>query len=249
MVKPLRIFSYNIHKGFDSGKRSFILRHIREALRVVHPDVVLLQEVHGHHSGLSDHMDDWPTTAQFEYLADALWPHTAYGRNAVYVEGHHGNAILSKYPIVYSENIDVSTNRLEQRGLLHGILDVPGCDKPLHTFCVHLGLLESERRKQVKFLCDRVKKHVPIDEPLLIGGDFNDWRGKINIPLRRQIAVSEAFESIQGRSARTFPSWMPALRLDRIYFRGLQPVKVHRLASAPWSRLSDHAALYAELSL
>ena len=62
----------------------------------------------------------------YEFLADSIWPQFAYGRNAVYPKGHHGNAVLSKFPIVRYENHDVSIGGPEKRGLLHCVLRVPG---------------------------------------------------------------------------------------------------------------------------
>jgi len=35
---------------------------------------------------------------QHEFLAHESWLHHAYGKNSVYDSGHHGNAILSRYP-------------------------------------------------------------------------------------------------------------------------------------------------------
>src|SRR4051794_6046394 len=123
--KQLRLISYNIHKGFSSGRKKLVLNKIRSALHVIHPDIVLLQEVQGEHEGHSQRFKDWPAQPQFEYLAHELWPHFAYGKNAVYTHGHHGNAILSKYPFSDFENIDVSTNAFERRGLLHGVIHIP----------------------------------------------------------------------------------------------------------------------------
>src|SRR5690349_17254196 len=95
----LRVLSYNIHKGFGPGNIKFILKKIKEALRSIHPDLVFLQEVLGHHEIHQKNIKGWPEQSQFEFLAHELWPHFAYGRNAVYTNGHHGNAILSKHPI------------------------------------------------------------------------------------------------------------------------------------------------------
>src|SRR5690349_18068205 len=103
---PLRVVSYNIHKGFNMSNRRFILRRIRDAIRDVHPELVMLQEVLGEHKHHAERHKDWPEQAQFDFLAHELWPHVAYGRNAVYGAGHHGNAILSKYPFKFVENID-----------------------------------------------------------------------------------------------------------------------------------------------
>lgn len=245
----IRVLSYNIHKGFSTGNRNFVLRKLREAIRTVQADLVFLQEVLGHHEVHGKRVIDWPTRPQFEFLADEMWPHFAYGKNAVYTAGHHGNAILSKYPISFWENIDVSTNRLERRGLLHVVIEIPHKRKPLHAICVHLGLLETERQTQIRRLCDRIESMVPHDEPLVIGGDFNDWRIQITRPLKKLVEVQEVFEELRGSHARTFPSWLPALKLDRIYYRGLRARDGQTLVGPPWSQLSDHAALYADLTI
>ena len=50
-----------------------------------------------------------------------------------------------------------------------------------------------------------------------------------------------------GRPPKSFPSSLPVLRLDRIYVRGfaVESAQVH--FGLPWSRISDHAALSAQL--
>jgi endonuclease/exonuclease/phosphatase family metal-dependent hydrolase len=55
----------------------------------------------------------------------------------VYDHGHHGNAILSRFPILHEHNQDVTHLRFEKRGLLHCALEVPGLRQPLHCVCVH----------------------------------------------------------------------------------------------------------------
>lgn len=243
----MRVLTYNIHKGFNTGNRAFVLRKIREAVRVVHADVVFLQEVLGNHDEHGAKISDWPTEPQFEFLADSVWDHYAYGKNAVYTSGHHGNAILSKWPFTFWENVDISTNRLERRGLLHGVVEIPHRKKPLHLICVHLGLLETERKTQIQQVCRRIHQMVPAGEPVIVAGDFNDWREKATALLRKDGGLHEAFVELHGSHARTFPSWLPALKLDRIYYRGLKPHAARALSGSPWTRLSDHVALMAEL--
>jgi endonuclease/exonuclease/phosphatase family metal-dependent hydrolase len=247
--KHLRILSYNIHKGFSSGNRRFVLEKIRNAIRGVHADLVFLQEVLGEHEVHKKNQKNWPDAPQFEYLADEIWPHFAYGKNAIYSAGHHGNAILSKHPIVFSENIDVSTNRLERRGLLHAKIQLEETETPIHAICVHLGLRETDRGTQIKKLCARIDSHVPHQDPLVIAGDFNDWRSKASDQLSQGLEAKEAFHELHGAHARTFPSWLPALRLDRVYYRGLEAKNAESLKGAPWNELSDHAALYVEMAL
>lgn len=240
------MLSYNIHKGF-SLQRKFVLKRIREAIRKVDADLVFLQEVVGEHHGHKKRVKDWPVESQLEFLADSVWTHHAYGRNAVYSEGHHGNAILSAYPFSFSENIDVSTNRFERRGLLHGVLDIPNVPAPVHVICVHLDLFERGRKIQVQKLCERIEQHVPHNCPLVIAGDFNDWPENLSGPLQSILEVREVFKQHTGNHARSFPSWLPLLPLDRIYCRGLKIVEARVLDGPPWNALSDHNALFTTL--
>lgn len=244
-MNRLRVLSYNIHKGFSANNQKFVLKRMKESIELVHADLVFLQEVLGHHQGHASKIEDWPTVSQFEYLADRIWPHTAYGKNAVYSEGHHGNAILSKYPIQSWENLNISTNLLENRGLLHATLLLPH-RRLFHVICLHLGLFESSRRAQVKSLCERIDSQVPGADPLIIAGDFNDWRERATPTLKSRLGLEEVFQTLHGGHARSFPSWLPALSLDRIYFRALRPVAAEILSDGIWSELSDHVAIYAE---
>ena len=119
----IKLLTLNTHQGFGARRRRNALLRIRDALRVADADLVFLQEV-----GVA-HGSETPAE-QYEVLADSVWPQHAYGRNAVKTRGHHGNAVLSKYPIVSWENVDASVGASEPRGLLHCVLRVPGIDDP-----------------------------------------------------------------------------------------------------------------------
>ncbi|MBE9564553.1 MAG: endonuclease/exonuclease/phosphatase family protein [Proteobacteria bacterium] len=245
----IKILTYNIHKGFSTSNRHFILHDIKESLRLIDADVLLLQEIHGERVISNNRFDDWPNNRQFEFLADQVWSHHAYGKNAIYESGHHGNAILSKYPFVEWENIDVSFMRSASRSLLHGIIQIPGIDQKIHIVCVHLGLFGRERASQLSTLVKRISAFVPSDEPLVIAGDFNDWRCHADRYLHHDLGLKEAFKSTRGDYARTFPAALPVLAMDRIYYRGLDVVQCQRLHNQPWNRLSDHTPLLAEFRL
>ncbi|HJV70766.1 endonuclease/exonuclease/phosphatase family protein [Ideonella sp.] len=247
----LRVLTVNTHKGFTLLNRRFVLPELRDAVRNVNADVVFLQEVMGQYDGRPALGASWPQTPHYEFLADEIWPQFAYGRNAVYQEGDHGNAVLSKYPIVDERNHDVSIglDRHEARGLLHCTLSVPGFERPVHAISVHLGLLEAHRRHQLEALCRVVVNLVPTGVPLLVAGDFNDWRDRAHRVLDRCAGLQEVFVNAHGRAARTFPAWFPMLRLDRIYVRNARAHRPVALPRHPWARLSDHAPLAAEVLL
>ena len=248
-ASPLTVMTVNIHKGFTTFNRKFILPELRDAVRKVGADVVFLQEVMGTAESRAKKVNGRCEEPHYEFMADEIWPQFAYGRNMVYPQGHHGNALMSKFPIVRHQNHDVSLPGPEKRGLLHCVLQLPQQQGEIHAICVHLGLTESHRAQQLDLLCAIVRTEVPESAPLIVAGDFNDWRRRAHEMLWREVGLKEIFVSAYGQSAKTFPARFPMLSLDRIYVRnasGHLPVVLPR---RPWSHLSDHAPLVAEIHL
>ncbi|MDP3877106.1 MAG: endonuclease/exonuclease/phosphatase family protein [Methylobacter sp.] len=251
-----RLLTYNLHKGFNVGNRRFVLHQIREALTAADADVMCLQEMQGEHRRHQQKIADWPVLPQLEFLAENTWPFHAYGKNAVYSNGDHGNAILSKHPFEQWENINVSPFTWASRSLLHSVIRL-GCgqlpamanNRDIHIVCIHFGLIGTERRQQISQLSARIDSHVPHDAPLIIAGDFNDWLGQAERLFHDRLGLREIFRETHGRYARSFPAWLPVLPMDRIYYRGLVPLSCERLNHAPWTTLSDHAPLTASFSL
>jgi endonuclease/exonuclease/phosphatase family metal-dependent hydrolase len=235
----LRVLTVNIHKGYSAFNRRSVLHGLREAVREVGSDLVFLQEVEGG-SGAAG--------AQYEFLADQIWSDHAYGRNAVAEGLDHGNAVLSRYPVLRSHNHDISLPGVEPRGLLHCELALPDGQPALHVMCAHLGLRESHRRHQLARLCATVQAEVPTDAPLVVAGDFNDWRSRADEQLA-PCGLSEVFRQAHGHHARSFPARWPVLRLDRIYVRGVASALPVPMPRRPWAQLSDHAPVAAEIQL
>ena len=244
MSARLRVVTLNIHKGLSLFNRRVVIHELREGLRRLDADIVFLQEVQGLHEKNALRFGAWPGEAQHEFLAGEGWQH-AYGRNAVYDHGHHGNAILSRFPILSSDNHDVSNHRFERRGLLHCRIAVPGFDAPLDCACIHLSLDEGGRRRQLDALAGHLKG--PVGMPMIVAGDFNDWRHSASHAMEKRLGLAEVSVTHNGKPARTFPSILPVLRLDRIYVRGFDVIGAQAHRGAPWRRLSDHLAVSADL--
>ncbi len=206
----IRVVSYNIHKGKSASGGRDSLADLRLGLYGLAPDLLFLQEVQGRND-LYGNLD-----AQHESLAAALRMNTAYGCNAVRQYTDHGNALLSRFPILQYENQDISDHRLEQRGLLHAVIDMDG--RPVHCIVVHLGLFKGGRTRQTQALLDRIKRIVPDNEPLLIAGDFNDWDNRLAPIFVEQLGLYEVFSfSPQGPSDKRFRlraplNWLKASR-------------------------------------
>lgn len=245
----LKVFSYNIHKGLTFGNFKFILPQIQSLLHEIRPDFVCLQEVLGQDALHTKHFPKKSELSQFQYLAGKLWPHFSYGKNVESSKGHHGNAILSRFPIRSFSNLDVSTNIFETRSLLHTIIELPKTRKTLHVICVHFGLSKNSRRIQTTRLIQQINSNVPAQDTLIIAGDFNDWRETLTSRLYSEVNLNEVFMKLNKKHAKTFPVWLPIFSLDRIYYRGLTATTATCLSGKPWNQLSDHAALVSDFEI
>ena len=119
------VATYNIHKGFSHLTRRMVIHELKEQLHGLEPDVLFLQEVQGVNHRHAWRYHDWPQRPQHEFIADTKWHEVAYGRNAVYRHGHHGNALLS---------LDVE--QLEQLGghsLIYGVVSGSDARATLHV--------------------------------------------------------------------------------------------------------------------
>ena len=122
-------------------------------------DIVCLQEVRRSTTAkLEQHFTRWPELAQAEFLAPEGYE-SVYRTNAVTRHGEHGNALLSRWPVVDAEHDDMSDHRFEQRGLLH----VHGAwhRRAVHVVVVHLGLIHASRVRQVQQLGHFIAAEVP----------------------------------------------------------------------------------------
>lgn len=240
------VMTYNMHKGFGRGKK-FTLRAMQQALADIGPDIVCLQELQGEHKKHQTTIADWPSESQLDFLAQEHWPHKVYGRNVKSRYGDHGNGVLSKLPILLSENIDITSGVFSSRGLLH--VQVELAEKPLHIMCTHFGLLKSERVDQYADLEQRITEHVPRDAPLIVAGDFNDWLQQSEQLLSQKLGLQEAFMTLAGEHAKSFPAIKPTLCVDRIYYRHVHPMGCQVLHQEPWNHLSDHVPLLVDFKL
>jgi endonuclease/exonuclease/phosphatase family metal-dependent hydrolase len=262
----LRVASYNIHKGvwrelFGLRKISRI-HELRERVHDLHADLVFLQEVQGRNDRHAVRFAQWPEQSQDQFLAHAPVQPAAhsgalagpvyqavYGQNASYLHGHHGNALLSRHEVLTSENRDFSDHALEKRGVLHCVIDFDRT--PVHCFVVHFGLFARSRLRQAQALVRWIEAATPPEAPLLIAGDFNDWRNQLGPQFEQPLGVQEVFAQSRpwARPARTFPALAPALSMDRIYQRGFTVRQAKVLRGPLWARLSDHSPVIADLEL
>ena len=231
---PLTLVSYNIHSGIGTDGR-FDLHRIGTVLRELAPDIVALQEC-GDFRGHTDR-EEHP-----EHLAEMLGLHMAFGPNVVRNGRRYGNAILSRLPILRSHNYDLSFRDKEPRGALRCDLDL-GSGRPLHLFCLHLGLSMGERRAQEALLLSAdILRDAARADPAIVCGDFNHWWSG-TVPALVRHSIHDAAHKL-GSATRTYHSKFPFFRLDRIYVDdGVNPLSLRAHRSPLATLASDHLPL------
>ena len=242
-MNTLRVATYNIHKGVQGvgPRRRLEIHNLGHAVEQLDADIVCLQEVRKLHRGEARFFSRWPEMPQAEFLAPDGYE-AVYRTNAVTRHGEHGNAMLSRWPVLDHQHEDMSDHRFEQRGLLHSEVMVHG--QAIHVVVVHLGLIRASRERQVAQLLRFIAREIGADVPLLVAGDFNDW----GVMVQRAMATI-GLVAFNGTRQATFPSRLPLVQLDHVFARGLQPISLQVPRGRIWWRMSDHLPLIAEFGL
>jgi endonuclease/exonuclease/phosphatase family metal-dependent hydrolase len=242
-MQLIRVATYNIHKGVQGlgPRRRLEIHNLGHAVEQLDADIVCLQEVRKMHRREAQYFLHWPELPQAEFLAPEGYE-AVYRTNAVTRHGEHGNAMLSRWPVIAHQHEDMSDHRFEQRGLLHS--EVLVHQRSVHVLVVHLGLIRSSRVRQLAQLNRYIAREIPAAAPLVVAGDFNDWGTLVQKSLGQAGLV--AFEPA---NSPTFPSRLPLVQLDHVFARGLQPLSLHAPHGRIWGRMSDHLPLIAEFEL
>lgn len=228
-TSPLVLASYNIHRCIGTDGK-FNPDRVIEVIRQLNADIVALQEVETPNGEGLDLIEYFGSQTSMQSVAGL----TMFDKNASY-----GNALLSRLDILDLQRIDISIEGREPRGAL--CVKTSCADTSIQIIATHLGLLPSERRRQVKQLLG-VLEHRSADISVLMG-DLNEWYlwGRPLKWLRNHFGKS--------MSPNTFPSKYPFLALDRIWVEprsSLTKVASHQSSLAKLA--SDHLPLKAILS-
>lgn len=242
-MNSLRVVTYNIHKGVRGlgPRRRLEIHNLGHAISELDADIICLQEVRKVHHGEARFFNHWPALPQADFLAPDGYA-AVYRTNAFTRGGEHGNAVLSRWPVVDHQHEDMSDHRFEQRGLLHSELVVHG--RAVHVLVVHLGLIRASRLRQLAQLRRYIEREVAPDLPLIVAGDFNEGVAMV----ARELAPL-GLRSLGGPAHPTFPARLPLFQLDHVLGRGLLPTAVQVPRGRIWWRMSDHLPLIAEFSL
>lgn len=240
-IKRLRLVTYNIHKGQGLDRRIRIER-IARILREINADVIALQEV------LSIDGRN-PEDHQARFIAEGLGFHYQIGENRKFRGGAYGNVTLSRFPISFSCNYDITQHGREERGCLRTDIRLDS-RQTLHIYNLHLGTAYTERRYQAHRLVDHeILKGEGKKGGRIILGDFNEWIAGLASRLFHSHFQSIHLRPVFGKS-RSYPGVLPFLHLDHIYYDGrLELEKVGTLRNLRTLIASDHLPVIADFRL
>ena len=230
MARQFTVASYNIHGCVGKDRRRDAQR-IAEVVTELDADVMGLQEVNSR-IGLDDH------DMQMDFLAKSTGLQAIGGHVISHDEGHYGNLLLTRHPVIDVRRIDISVSGYEPRGALD--VDLKIHDQPVRVIVTHFGLFGRERREQARRLLDTLSIHENPDRLVVVLGDFNEWQ-----PFSRSLKSINARLGMTPAPA-TFPAIFPLLALDRIWVwprSALLDVNTH--ATRITRICSDHLPLRA----
>jgi endonuclease/exonuclease/phosphatase family metal-dependent hydrolase len=245
-TNSIRVATYNIHKGVQGigPARRLEIHNLGHAIEQLDADIVCLQEVRKMNRQAAARFRHWPELPQADFLAPEGYT-AVYETNAITRHGEHGNALLTRWPVLRKTHQDISDHRFEQRGLLHVAIDIEG--RPVHAIVVHLGLINGSRVRQVALLREFIEREIPPGEALVVAGDFNDWGARMRYAMNA-MGLRDTGD-LRGPRTLTYPSRLPVIQLDFIYGRQVEPVGTTVPRGPIWARMSDHLPLVTDFLL
>ena len=233
MNKSLNIVSYNLHKGRTTFNRRYNIDSLKKIIAPLDFDIGFFQEV------LSQQHSTVKLSCQLEALADDKWKEYSFAKNSIVTNHEHGNAILSKFPIVENHIVNLTINKLEKRSAI--FTKIAHEDQHIICICTHLNLRTKDRLIQVNKILEFLDELRNPDQPELVifAGDFNDWSSRIE-----RFLTQKGFQTC-GEKLKTFPSQFPRLGLDKVFYLNHIQTSSKIGRSKIYKKYSDHLPLFS----
>jgi endonuclease/exonuclease/phosphatase family metal-dependent hydrolase len=219
--RTLRVMTFNIRHAAEAS-----LGAIANVIKAEAPDIVGLQEV-------DYYLERSGNVYQSYRLGQLVGRASLFRASIIYPDsgGQYGLAVLSRFPIVSSDKL-VLTSGAQPRILL--IVDIELEPGRMATVAVtHLGLTAEERRAQAAEIVEALRGRPRV----LLMGDFNE--GPTGSSVRTLTAeFADVWDEAGQGAGFTFPADAPTMRIDFILRDRALPVPIE--AHVPERIASDH---------
>ena len=244
-MSALSVLSYNIQAGIGTQAAHHYLTRAHQQLlstkaktrrlRAIGTfigefDVVCLQEVDlgGRRAGFENQVDILKAASKHR--------HSVFQENRVVRRiSRHGNAILSRVPVLSFEDVKLP-GKVGGRGALIVELEM---EPQTVVVCAHLSLGEADQTQQLLHIADRLDRTQWRKARIVVCGDMNCGP---KAPPIRTFCERTGLHALTTPHHKTFPSWSPRQALDHIL--AWEAVRKADVRVEP-ADFSDHRAVSA----
>jgi endonuclease/exonuclease/phosphatase family metal-dependent hydrolase len=240
----LKVMTYNIHHGVGTDKQLDLSR-IAEVIEKSDADIIGLNEVDKHFSKRSNYEDQIGFLANELHMNKAFSPSVSLKTNASSSsKRQYGNALLSRYPIIYQEvfHFNFISGLVEGRSLLDTSIEIN--NKPIKVYVTHLSVNPYLHHLQTSYMKQVIHKK---SQPVVMMGDWNMRPGSRGWK-KIHHTYKDVWYETNYRRGYTFPSHRPRWRLDYIFVnRKMEIIEAEVVKHLP--QASDHLPLRAQLRI
>lgn len=212
----MKVMTFNIQHALNYKKQVIDIDLFVNAIKKYSADFCCLNEVRG--EGPIEGYTD-----QTNAIAEGLGFYGYFGE-AIKVGGTspYGNAIVARSPFKSVETVAIpltydksEDSNYEPRCIIKAVAEIS--NKELCFLVCHMGLSNAERKNAVKTLCELIDE---IKIPIILTGDFNTHpQDTVLKPLYDRLCDTDEKAEIQNAS--TYPSDKPEIKIDYIFYRGI----------------------------
>lgn len=230
----LKILTYNIHHANPPSEKSGVidLKAIAKVINDSDADLVGLQEVDVL-VGRSGNVD------QAKELAKLTNRHYYFAKGIDLQRGQYGVAILSKAPILKSENYLLPMPIESEQRVAAFITTKLENGTEVIFGTSHFDLKNENKEANARFVAEYAKKQ---DKIVIMTGDLNAEPGSKPIDILDKVFIRSKIDK-----GATFPQINPNTEIDYIMSTNISPswIKNHRVIVEEYA--SDHCPLYVEI--
>jgi endonuclease/exonuclease/phosphatase family metal-dependent hydrolase len=236
----LRVLQFNIHAAIDRDTGDPELSAVAAEIEAADPDLVSLNEVDDGtlRSGGAD---------EASYLSRATGLHAVFGPTLLgYDGGRFGNAILSRYPVLDSQDLTLpQITDFEARALLTATIRVDQRTVSFSSLHLSSGSANTADRVLEAEAVARVLRRA--QHPTIVAGDLNSEPTDLPVSILRQYLL-DAQEQSGSQPGYTIPETDPTGRIDYVLYDNHFTSVAASTRVLP-SAVSDHRSLLTELTL
>jgi endonuclease/exonuclease/phosphatase family metal-dependent hydrolase len=239
--EKLKVMSFNINHG-EGSDGGYGLKEIIQIIRSENPDIVTLNDVDK--LAVRTYRED-----QARKIAGNLGMNFTYGETSEIEGGWNGNAILSKYPLIYSGNRFFSAGAKENpKAYLHTTYALG--DLKVHIITTEFSEGEETAVKQKQEMLDRVLNDMTkfiVNDPIILTGTFNMNHNHSAIKDLDNYFINT---TRKNSNKLTYPARNPVRQGDYIFYRkNIKLLSAEIVDNNNTRNSSDHLPLWAEFLL